>query len=413
MKKAFLFALSICLCAALLIFSGSSNRGSDASNTAETKTSQTAAPASPSPAANVIRIGVPVALTGPGSTDDARFLLGLHYAHSVDPSVDIGSTTYKIELVETDDSGTAAGAANAAKSLKKQALSAVVGPFASQNARGTLLNYTQAGLPVLALGSGEQSPAENVLTLGSPNTLTGGAAASLAQSLGKTHAAVVTDPADAGSQALGKAFEDAFAKLGGASDEFTFVAGKKNDAALAQSIQSSGADVVFMVSGAEDGEAFLRQARGAGVSCPVIGPSAWDAGFLLADAGDYSDEVYVVADYDGCGTDQVSAGFASRFSAWAKDAKDAMLKNGGSTYASSYSALGYDAYMLLVKAIKSAASADPKAIGDALKTVDYTGVTGKLAFDKAGNAARTVVCIKKLNEHSASFELLRTVEIGG
>ena len=412
MKKVLLFALSICLCAALLIFSGSSNRGSEASNTVETKVSQATVSASPSPETNVIRIGVPASLTGPGSTDDARFLLGLRYAHSVDPSIDIGSTTYKIELVEADDSGTAAGAKSAAKFLQKKGLTAVIGSFETQRAQSALPEYEQLKLPVFAL-CGDGISAGNVRTLGSSNALAGGAAASLAQSLGKTHAAVVTDPADTASQALGKAFEYAFAKLGCSSTELTFAAGKKNDTALAQAVQSSGADVVYMVSGAEDGEVFLRQAHEAGLTCPIIGPSSWDAGLLLADAGSLPDEVYVVADYDGCGSDQVSAGFASRFSAWAKDAKDAELKNGGCTYASSYSALGYDAYMLLLDAIKSAASADPKAVGEALKTVDYTGVTGTLSFDKSGSAARTVACIKKLNRFAGSFELLRTVEIGG
>lgn len=409
MKKAFLFALSICLCAALLIFSGSSNRGSEASNTKETAAT---ASTSPSPETNVIRIGVPTSLTGPGSTDDARFLLGVRYAHSVSPSIDIGSTTYKLELVEVDDAGTAAGAASAAKSLKKQGIAAVIGSFVSPNVRGALPDYTQAGLPVLSLGG--SSADVGVLSLGSTASLTGGAAASLAQSLGKMHAAVITDPADKTSQALAKAFSEAFTALGGSSTALSFTAGKKDFTALARSVSASGADIIFMISGAEDGEAFLRQARAAGVNCPVIGPPAWDAGLLLADAGPHSDDVYVIADYDGCSEDQVSAGFAARFSAWAKDAADATLKNGGSTYASSYSALGYDAYMLLVKAIKSAASTDPKALSDALKTVDYTGVTGgKLSFDKTGSAARTVACIKKLDKSSASFTLLRTVEIGG
>ena len=173
----------------------------------------------------------------------------------------------------------------------------------------------------------------------------------------------------------------------------------------------AGADVVFMVSSAEDGEAFLRLARKSGVVCPVIGPSSWDAGLLLSDADYYSDNVYVIADYDGCGTEQVSAGFASRFSAWAGDNKDVRLKNGGSTYASSYSALGYDAYMLLVKAIKSAASTEPAAISDALLKMSYSGVTGTLAFD-GGRTGRTLTYVKQLDRDTGRFTLIKTIEIG-
>ena len=121
MKKAILFSLSVCLIAALLIFSGSTDRGSEATNI---KTAVAASPsASAAPAENVIRVGVPATMTGLGASDDARVLLGLQYAHSVSPSVEIGSTTYKIELVKQDDGGTAAGAQSAAQALKKAGVS--------------------------------------------------------------------------------------------------------------------------------------------------------------------------------------------------------------------------------------------------------------------------------------------------
>ena len=416
MKKAFLFVLSICLCAALLIFSGSSNRGLTATDIKETQSAKTAEAASPSPEENTIRIGVPSSKTGLGSTDDARILLGLQYAHSVSPTVDVGSTTYKIELVEADDGGTAAGAKSAAEQVQKQKPAAVIGSFANKMTQTALQSYFSAELPVLSLRCAD-AVAEKGKTpffrLGTSDELSGGAAASLAQSLGKTHAAVITDPADAASQALGKAFEDAFSKLGGTSTAFSFSAGKKSDRALAESVQSSGADVVFMVSSAEDGQAFLRQARKEGVLCPVIGPSSWDAGLLLADVDYCSDDVYAVAAYDGCGPDEVASAFAARFSAWAGDGTETMLKNGGSNYASSYSALGYDAYMLLVKAIKTAGSTEPEALAEALRNMDYTGVTGEITFDKARAASRSVAYIKKLNRDRKCFELLRSVEIGG
>lgn len=408
MKKALLFMFSICLVAALLIFSGSTDRSSGVSNI---NTAKASASASPSPETNVIRIGVPASVTGPGSTDDARVLLGLRYAHLVAPTLDIGSTTYKIDLVETDDSGTQAGAAAAAKSLVSANVSAVIGSFASAGERAALPTYKKAGLPTLALCGTAQDADSGALSLAAPASLTGSAAASLAQSLGRHNAAVLTDSADASSQVLGKAFVEAFTKLGGSCTEIAFSAGKKLDQQAVQAVESAGADVVFMVSSAEDGEAFLRLARKSGVVCPVIGPSSWDAGLLLSDADYYSDNVYVIADYDGCGTEQVSAGFASRFSAWAGDNKDVRLKNGGSTYASSYSALGYDAYMLLVGAIKSAASTEPAAISDALLKMSYSGVTGTLAFD-GGRTGRTLAYVKQLDRDTGRFTLLKTIEIG-
>ena len=413
MKKAILFSLSVCLIAALLIFSGSTDRGSEATNI---KTAVAASPsASAAPAENVIRVGVPATMTGLGTSDDARVLLGLQYAHSVSPSVEIGSTTYKIELVKQDDGGTAAGAQSAAQALKKAGVSAVIGSFRTKSAADALPLYDKAGIPALALCCADPDAGKDAASffrLGAGTPLYGGAAASLAQSLDKHSAAVLVEKTDTASQALGKAFETAFTALGGSCKEYAYTAGRKNDSSLAQAIQQSGADVVFMASGAEDGEAFLRLARREGVLCPVIGPSSWDAGLLLSDADYYSESVYAIADYDGCGTDEVSSGFASRFSAWAGDAKNAKLQNGGSTYASSYSALGYDAYMLLLSAIKTAGSTDPQAITDALRKTQYSGVTGTVSFGKDGSAVRTLACVKELDRKAARFDLLKTVQVG-
>lgn len=416
MKKAFLFTVSICLVAALLIFSGATGRGPEASNIKAVPSAKDTDPASPSPAESVLQIGVPLSLTGPGSTDDARVLLGLKYAHSVAPTVEIGGVTYKVELVETNDNGTKAGAEAAALSLTGKKVSAVVGGFASANVASSLSIYDKAGIPALSLCCSNADAGKDgqlFFRLSGTDTLFGGAAASLAQSLEKHNAAVLVDGADSSSQALGAAFTEAFQKLGGSCQNYSFTSGKKDYTALSQAVQKSGTDLVFMVSSAEDGQAFLRQARKEGVLCPVIGPAGWDAGLLLSDADYYSDGVYAIAGYDGCGTDQVSTDFAARFSAWVHDGKDASVKNGGSTYASSYSALGYDAYMLLMRAFRTAGTTDAKTVADALLKTDYSGVTGAFCFGKTGNVTRTAAFVKTIDRQTAKFDLVKSISIGG
>lgn len=416
MKKVFLFTVSICLVAALLIFSGATGRGPEASNIKAVPSAKATDSASPAPEERVLQIGVPLSLTGSGSTDDARVLLGLKYAHSIAPTVDIGGVTYKVELVETNDNGTKSGAEAAAQSLTGKKVSAVIGSFASANAVSTLSVYDKAGIPALSLCCSNVDAGKDgqlFFRLSGTDMLFGGAAASLAQSLEKHNAAVLVDDADSASQALGAAFTEAFQKLGGSCQSYRFTSGKKDYTALSQAIQKGGADLVFMASGAEDGQAFLRQARKEGVLCPIIGPAGWDAGLLLSDADYYSDDVYAIADYDGCGTDQVSTGFAARFSAWVHDGNDASVKNGGSTYASSYSALGYDAYMLLLKAFRTAGVTDAKAVADALRKTDYKGVTGAFSFDKTGNVSRTAAFVKTVDRKTAKFDLVKSISIGG
>ena len=60
--------------------------------------------------------------------------------------------------------------------------------------------------------------------------------------------------------------------------------------------------------------------------------------------------------------------------------------------ANAFAALGYDAYMVAVDAIKRADSADPVAIRDALaKTSGFIGATGTITLDENGDAVKLAV----------------------
>jgi len=70
------------------------------------------------------------------------------------------------------------------------------------------------------------------------------------------------------------------------------------------------------------------------------------------------------------------------------------------------SALGYDAYMVAVEAIKAAGSTDPKKINEVLWDVTYSGVTGSIAFDDIGDAIRDVAYIKEVNTSDGSWSFV-------
>jgi branched-chain amino acid transport system substrate-binding protein len=65
---------------------------------------------------------------------------------------------------------------------------------------------------------------------------------------------------------------------------------------------------------------------------------------------------------------------------------------------SAYSALGADAYFLLVDAIKTANSTDGPKVRDALaNTKDFNGVSGSLTMGHDGNPIKSVVINKVEN----------------
>ena len=74
---------------------------------------------------------------------------------------------------------------------------------------------------------------------------------------------------------------------------------------------------------------------------------------------------------------------------------------------SAVSALGYDAYMVAIEAIKAAGSADGEAIREALKTVSYEGVTGVIVFDENGDADKDTAYIKGVDNATGEFTFVK------
>ena len=74
---------------------------------------------------------------------------------------------------------------------------------------------------------------------------------------------------------------------------------------------------------------------------------------------------------------------------------------------SAFAALGFDAYNMVIDAMKRANSTDPKAIRDAIaETEGFEGVTGIITLDENGDAIKDAV-IKKVED--GKFKYVTTV----
>ncbi|MDE7057506.1 MAG: ABC transporter substrate-binding protein, partial [Lachnospiraceae bacterium] len=92
-----------------------------------------------------------------------------------------------------------------------------------------------------------------------------------------------------------------------------------------------------------------------------------------------------------------------------KKNKEYLTTNGQSDIIPAVSALGYDAYNVLIDAIEAADSVEPTAIRDALTTVETTGVTGAISFNENGDANKDMAFIKTVED--GSFKFLKTVTV--
>ena len=148
--------------------------------------------------------------------------------------------------------------------------------------------------------------------------------------------------------------------------------------------------------------ALICSAAGAqGVTTPILGSDTWDSNVVVDAAAGQNITIYVSTFYQEGGSPEFDAGFK----AWINSDSVHLANNNGNDMISAVSAMGYDAYMVALEALKAAGSKDPKAVNAALWNVKYDGVTGAIAFDETGDAIRDVAFIKHLDTANSAWEL--------
>jgi len=405
MKKIILLILTFLVIAAMLVLFANLRGADKISAFGETKEDK-----------NVIYIGVYEPLTGDYMLGGLSEALGIRYANSICPEVTIDGVTYEIQLVEADAAKAEAGSTDAADKLTASKVSAVLGSYGDKLTAVGLAQFNGSGLPVVGISCTSQlATAEQTgyFRLCCTDSFQSGIIANLAYGMDLRHAAVLTQTGDEYSKKAGKIFKEAFTKLGGEVSDFSFQLGQENFRALAGDVDGSDTDFVVMFSGVSEASYFIKQSREEGLSCPIIGPESWDSALLLTEVTNSAREVYFTSEFDSSPTTgPVSAEFASSFSDWLDEDSNRIAANGGGNYTSASSAMAYDAYMLVVQAIKRAGSTDPKEIMTALSTISYEGVSGNISFTDKGEAVKNQVFIKTINVSSKQFDVLQISSIG-
>ncbi|MEG0778138.1 MAG: ABC transporter substrate-binding protein [Oscillospiraceae bacterium] len=362
-----------------------------------------------------INIGVFEPLSGDREADGLQEALGITYANSVCPEVKIGENTYSIQLIKSDNKSDITLAPAAARNLLTHNISAVLGSSGSDLSAACADIFNEANTPFIGI-SGTSSviteSRKNCFHICSSDAFQGRVMANFAYSRGLSAAAVMTQVGEPYSIALGKYFSEEFVRLGGKVSEFSFNSAQKNFRDVSAKIKNAKVDLVFMPSSAETGGVFIKQARNNGLTCPIMGGSTWDCGALITASDRHGREVFFPSEFDENDKSNVlGAEFAINFRSWLKDDDDRIKVNGDDDYISPVSALGYDAYMLTVEAIKKAASTDPAKISEALQTLSYEGTAGKISFDKAGTPGKTSAYIKTIDPKTQKFTVLQTSSV--
>lgn len=330
---------------------------------------------------DVIRIGVPMPLSGPLEPLGTGVLRGAQLA--VDEinaagGIRTGGRSFRLMLVEVDDHGDASDAARVAVQLASQGVVAVVGHLSSAASTQAAPVYAEAGIAQVSPASSH--PFLTRMGYETVNRVVGNdrrqgevMALYAANKLKSASVAVLSDDSEYGD-VLVRAFAST-ADLLGARVVFNgaIPQGSPNVAAALATVKAVGPDAVYFGGTTEQAVQIAVALRGLGFKGPLLlGDGACEEDFIVGAAGSAANMHCTVGEP---GVERLPQGqaFAARY-----------RKRFGAE-PTVYAPYAYDAVQVIAQAVRAAGGAEPQAVAEALRAVKLQGITGPIAFDRHGD----------------------------
>ncbi|WP_315071176.1 ABC transporter substrate-binding protein [uncultured Clostridium sp.] len=335
---------------------------------------------------DVIKIGVFEPMTGANAAGGQLETEGAKLANKLYPTV-LGK---KVELVFADNKSDKVEAASAAANLIEQEhVNAIIGSYGSGFSMAAGDVVQEAKVP--AVGVTCTNP---LVTAGNDyyfrvcfiDPFQGTVMAKYAANkLNAKKVAILQEVSSDYSVGICKFFSDEFKKLTGDNNavvaKANYNTGDQDFTAQLTNIKSSNPDVIFAPGNFTEGAMLIKQARQLGITTPIIGADTWETPEFL-DIGKEDVEGTVFSTFFATETPITEE---------SKIFLDAYRKEYNKEPAAA-TALGYDAYILILDAIKRADSADPVKIRDEIaKTKNFPGAAGVITIDENNNAVKDAV----------------------
>jgi len=340
-------------------------------------------------AQETLKIGFFAPITGPAAAD------GMSAKNAVELGVKEvnaggGIKGKKVELVVYDDRLKAEEAvAIANKLMEKDKVVGVVSGSYSGPTRVVAPILQKAGMPMVAgyavhpdvtWNPNTKTPNDFIFRNGFLGEVEGAAAAEFAvKDLKAKRMAIIAMDNDFG-RSISAGFAEKAEKLGASilTKQMYKFPGEKDFRPYLTTIKQGNPDVIFAAGYYNEAASIVRQAKELGIQSQILGEEGFDSPKFLEIAGEAAEGVIIATNLDRDDPRPVVQNF---------------LKNYRAAYghdADMVGASSYDAFMILVDAIKKAGT-DPKAIQKALlETKDYNGLTGKISRFVQGEVVKPV-----------------------
>jgi branched-chain amino acid transport system substrate-binding protein len=351
---------------------------------------------------DVIKIGVFEPITGANAAGGQLEVDGIKLANRLYPEV-LGK---KVELVIVDNKSDKVEAATAAARLvEKDKVTAIIGSWGSSLSMAAGDIVKKGKIPTI--GASCTNP---LVTKGNDfyfrvcfiDPFQGTVMANYAFSkLNAKKAAIVQEVSNDYAVGLANFFTASLKKLtndpGCVLAVANYNTGDQDFSAQLTHIKSKRPDVIFAPGNFTESALLISQARKLGITCPIIGGDTWETQEFL-DIGKQAVEGAVFSTFFASETPitQESRKFLDEYGKEFKKEPAAVT------------ALGYDAYILILDAIGRAGSTDTVKVRDEIaRTVDFEGAAGLITLDSNGDAIKNAV-IKQVKD--GKFTYLDTIK---
>lgn len=220
------------------------------------------------------------------------------------------------------------------------------------------------------------------------------------QEKGWKNIALITSKNNDYSVSLTSIFKEAITANGGNLVIEEFIQDKDTDfSGQITKIKAANPDVIFFSGYYTEAALIMKKAREVGIQAVMVGGDGLQGEDLMKIGGDAVEGLVSFAGFSPEQPEPTTAKFITAFKAkYSNEMPDL------------FSAQGYDAVMMIAKAIKDANSADPTVFKDTLaKTSNYDGVSGNITFQANREPVKSPVYL--LEVKGGQFTLLKKIPV--
>jgi branched-chain amino-acid ABC transport system periplasmic binding protein len=325
---------------------------------------------------------------------------GVVLANKMVPTLKNGDTL-KVVLLDTRGDKTETTTATS-RAISQDKATGIIGELTTANTMQVMAVADKSGVPVIAPAATADKLLDKVkfgARVCFTDSFQGKAAAEFTtKNLGLKTAVVIIDQSQVYSLGLAKTFKGEFAKNGGkVLAELKISSGDKDFKAIISQLKAQNPDFVYVPIYHPEASLIARQAKQANFTKPLIGSDGvanptfvelgGDAvnGFIFSDSFDYSNPPTELS----------------------KHFLDAYEKEKGTREIAGFTALGADAYLIMVEAMNQCENAeDRKCVNEKIHSSikNFQGVSGIINIDENGNAIKSVV-MKEIKDGKPTFKV--------